>query len=954
MIEIEIMHKNDLENISFTKDQLKAIGHNEGPMLVVAGAGTGKTAVITQRIARLILSSKAKADAILALTFTDKAAMEMQQRVDELLPYGYLDTQIMTFHALSERILQEFALDAGLSPEFMVLNDVQQTIILQEVIAAVDFKYFKPQHDPFAYIRSLKSAISRLKDEGIDASEFSKLAKQLADTGDGQPNEPMLDLAKVYDLYTELCTAKNSLDFGDLLLKLQHLLKTRPEVKKELNQRYQYLLVDEFQDTNSIQMDIIASLLSKSKNIMVVGDDDQAIYSFRGASVQNILNFRTLFPKSELVVLKDNFRSGQAILDAGYKLIQNNNPDRLEVSEHINKQLIAHKHPKAAVGIEYYPNKPSEVDGVVEKIASLLGEGVEQKDVAILLRKNSQLKAYILALQKKNIAYYVHQDVELFDQKSVKMLVALAKAITDPHDSSSLFQLLISGFFKNHDKHQMVGISSLIARQNKSLFDALTEPGQEPWIDQAMNDIAVWREMLADYTAGELLFVAIKANGLLKDLLDDASTSLDSALSVQYMTDFFGLVKQFELASTNPSLVEFCKYLDEIKLSSADIMSDISPLDSSGVQILTIHKAKGLEFDYVFIPELVEQSFPTYRKGEDVKFPEEVLKHIGGDHYQEERRLFYVALTRARIGAFLSYAADYGGKRAKKPSRFIGEALGNDWPSRATKVDDQRNMAELIGSFEPIIKVADKDSLLARLYRGDWLYLSISQVADYLRSPKEFWLFHILKLPKGPFHTLVYGSSMHAALEHYYKFRLKDRRISQKEVLDVYKSAWRSEGFVSVEHEKELFETGQKALINYIRNHAKDQAKPIAIEKPFELQLPDLKTVISGRYDIILSSKDGIEIRDFKTSRVKDQKVADSKAKASIQLGIYALSWEKLQQTPVSMTSLEFIEDFVIGKNTKIDNEKTLLLITQAVEGIKAMKFDDKGQSQLDFNKLLI
>ncbi|MSR68337.1 ATP-dependent helicase [Candidatus Saccharibacteria bacterium] len=947
------MPNTKARKIKFTSSQLEAIDHNDGAILVVAGAGTGKTAVITNRIARLILTNKAKAEQVLALTFTEKAATEMQQRVDELLPYGYVDTQIMTFHALAERVLQEFALDAGISPEFRVLNDIQQTIILQEVMSTIEFKYYSPQYDPFAFIGSIKQAISRLKDEGIDSLEFGRLTRKLADTSSGQKNAPMLDLVKIYKLYAELCARKNSLDFGDLLIKLQHLLKTRPAVKKELNERYKYVLVDEFQDTNAIQMGIISELLTELENIMVVGDDDQAIYRFRGASVQNILNFKSKFPKSKLVVLKDNFRSGQLILDAGYDLIQHNNPDRLEIAQNVNKQLIANNCPKATVGVEHYQHKLSEVDGVVEAIDRLGGGHVEHNDIAILLRKNSQIKPYILALQKKKIAYYVHQDVELFDQKSVKMLVVLAKSITDPLDSSALFQLLISGFFKDHDKHQITIISSLAHKQNKNFFDALNEESHQPWIKQAMADISLYREMLSDYTAGELLFVAIKANGFLKNLLDEAGDSIQSALSVQYMTDFFKLVKQFELASTDTGLVEFCKYLDEIKFSSADVMSDISPLDTSGVQIMTVHKAKGLEFDYVFIPELVEQSFPTYRRREDIKFPKEVLVLGEGDHYQEERRLFYVALTRARMGVFLSYAVDWGGKRPRKPSRFIGEALGSDWLAKTTRAEDQRSMAELISSFEPVIKTANQDSLLARLYRGDWLYLASSQVADYLRSPKEFWLFHILQLPKGPFHTLIYGSSIHAALEHFYKFKLKGRPISQREVLEVYKSAWRSEGFVSIEHEQALFDTGVKALNKYIKSYHGDRLKPVAIEQPFELQLPALKTVISGRYDIVLSSKDGVEIRDFKTSRIKDQKAADTAAKASIQLGIYALSWEKLQQSPVLATSLEYIEDLVVGKNTKINHEKTLELITQAVEGIKAMKFSDKGDSKLDFNKLL-
>ena len=946
---------NNYESIRFTKQQLEVINHDNGPMLVVAGAGTGKTAVITQRVARLILSEKAKPEQVLALTFTDKAAAEMQQRVDELLPYGYLDTQIMTFHALADRIMREFALDAGVSPEFQILTDVQQTIILQEVLSTTEFKYFSPQYDPFAFISSIKSAISRLKDEGIGAEEFNSRVKKLNGIKEGEENESMPDLAKIYLKYESICDQKNSLDFGDLLLKLQHLLKNRKVVKNELKKRYKYILVDEFQDTNSIQMQIIMELLGKSENIMVVGDDDQAIYSFRGASVQNILTFRKTFPSSKISVLKDNYRSGQAILDAGYELIQHNNPERLEIAENIDKKLVSHQHPEAKVDIDEYGNKIGESEGVVSRIEELIKSGVEPKDIAILMRKNNQIKSYILELQKKKIPYLVHQDVELFEQKSVKMMVALAKSIADPVDSSSLYQLLVSGLFKNSDIHKIIEYSSRSRRINKTLFEFICEEeSKDPWLESVITQIVAWREMTPDYSAGEVLFNAIKATGYLKRALDESAVSVNEALEVQYLTDFFKLVKQFELASSSPSLSELCEYLDEIKQSSADIMSDISPLDISGVQIMTVHKSKGLEFDNVFLPELTEQIFPSYSRGERIRLPREIVDPGSGDQFQEERRLFYVAITRARKKAYLSYAKDHGGKRDKKVSRFVVEALGKDWQSISNVVPAQRSMSELLVSFEPVVKKIEKEKILSRLYKGDWLYLTTNQIADYLRSPKEFWLFHVLHLPKGPFHSLVYGSSIHAALEHYYKYRLKDREIKLADVLKVYESAWSSEGFVSVEHEKSLFETGKNALAKYIKNHENDEMRPIAIEQPFELQLTDLKTVISGRYDIVLETKDGLEIRDFKTSRVNDQKKADTKAKQSIQLGIYALSWEKLQQSPVGSASLEFVEDGLIGRTPKIDNEKTMELITKAVNGIKNMEFDEKGESYIDIDKLIV
>lgn len=933
-----------------TKQQLDAINHNDGPALVVAGAGTGKTAVITQRIARLILSGKAKPEQVLALTFTEKAAAEMQQRVDELLPYGYVDTQIMTFHALAERLLREFALDVGLSPEFQILNDIQQIVIMQEVLQKASFKYFSPQHHPFAFIAAIRQAISRLKDEGIDATEYQNRLKKVKSL-DQEEFKSLNELGTIYSSYEKLCKQKSGLDFGDLLIKLQHLLKSRTKICLEITERYKYILVDEFQDTNPLQMEILHKLLTKSNNIMVVGDDDQAIYRFRGASVQNILNFRKIFPKSKLIVLKENFRSGQAILDAGYQLIQYNNPQRLEVSEKIDKELLAQTNPKASVRVTRFPNKLAEIDGVVESIQQLTKSGVEQKNIAILFRKNNQIKPYIQALQKNRLQYFVHQDVELFDQKSVKTMAALASSIADLHDSSALFQLLISNFFDKIDKHIVVALAAASKRQNKSLYDYIIEFGEERE-KEACQQLQQWQGLISDHTAGELVFVAIKQSGYLGRMLKEAEDSALAAQEIQYMTDFFKLIKQFELVALAPNLVELCLYLDEIKLSSADVMSEISPLDMTGIQLMTIHRAKGLEFDYVFMPELTEQTFPTYRRAEQIRIPDEIIGSKEGDHYQEERRLFYVGLTRAKQGIQLSFALDHGGKRHKNPSRFIIESAGES-AIRDAASSEQSSIDEVIQSFAPIAK-SGPSNLLGRLYKGDWLYLSTNQVADYLRSPREFWLFHVLKLPKGPFHSLVYGSAIHAALEHFYKYQMNNKKVTAKDIIAVFEQAWQSEGFVSVEHEKALFETGKQALTKYYAKYRVDLQRPVAIEQPFELQIPDLKTVIVGRYDIVFKASNGVEIRDFKTSRVKDQKAADKKAKESVQLGIYALSWEKLQQTPVFGTSLEFVEDLIIGSTPKIDNGKTLELIKKAVMGIKDQRFEEIGQSKVDFAKLLI
>ncbi len=937
----------------YNPEQLEAIMHDNGPLLVIAGAGTGKTAVITARITRLILQKNISPEKILALTFTDKAAAEMEQRVDEALPYGYIQTQIMTFHALADRLLREYALDIGLSPDYQVVSKAQQTIILQEIVAGMKFNYYSPANQPFGFVQSLLQAIGRLKDEGIDPKELKSRLLRLKKDLNAEQYDRYQELLGCYQAYQKAFLRHNFVDFGDLLLYLQQLMIKRPSIQKEIANCYEYILVDEFQDTNSIQMKILTLLLNKQQNLMVVGDDDQAIYKFRGASVQNILDFTKLFPDTKIVTLVQNYRSGQEILDSAYRLIQYNNPNRLEDILKINKNLKAQKGSHAKLEYSQFAQRPDEQSSILQNIQKLLKTGVESKSVAILLRKNSQIKPYIQLLERNNIPFYVNQSVDLFEQKPIKMLLALCIALAEPKNNQALYQVLVSPLF-SIQLEELIDVFSR-ARSSHSSLEEIAMTDQENAdlnLQAAFEQLADWRGQIRDVNAGELLYVILKQTGYLAKLLKNAVDDSNAAQEVQLIAEFFQIVKEFELSSQYHDITSFSIYIQEIHRSASDIYAEISPLDIDGVQILTVHRAKGLEFDHVFLPELNEQLFPTYTHAEKIKL-DLLFDANSSNHYQEERRLFYVAMTRAKQGLYMSNALDHGGKRAKRTSRFVHEALGGNQQSMQQPTKVQTNFAEFFNSFAPQKIVNHGDQLMARFYDDGWLRLSTNQIADYLRSPREFWLFQVLRMPKGPYHALVYGSAIHAALEYYYVHLIKSKSVTYQELQQVFKNAWDQEGFVSAEHNKLLYNQGLKVIRSIASSKIRSQDKPMAVEKPFEMRLPDIKLIISGRYDLVLKRSDGVEIRDFKTSDVTSEKAAQKRAKDSVQLGIYALSWQKLQQTPVQSTSLEFVNTKTIGENSSINHEKTLQKIQTAAEGIRTLDFESQGSSQLNFERLL-
>src|SRR6267378_2088992 len=388
--------------------QAAAVTHETGPLLIIAGAGTGKTTVITRRIAWLIATRRARPDEILALTFTDKAAAEMEERVDTLVPYGYADVEIATFHAFGDRILREHALEIGLTPDFRVLNRAEQTIFFRDRLFELPLAHYRPLGDPTRHLQALITLISRCKDEDISPEEYQahagRLEREAAAAVDYEEARERAaqqrELAATYAKYEELMTRDGCVDFGDQIVLVLKLLRARPNVRAGLQRRYKYVMVDEFQDTNHAQFELVKLLRARHGNLACVCDDDQAIYRWRGAALSNVLAFLDRYPEARQVVLTENYRSHQKILDAAYRLIVNNNPDRLEVRSGISKHLIAvHEPDGPAPAHLHYETGTQEADAVAHAIREHVDGGRwGYDDVAILVRSNDDADQFLRSL----------------------------------------------------------------------------------------------------------------------------------------------------------------------------------------------------------------------------------------------------------------------------------------------------------------------------------------------------------------------------------------------------------------------------------------------------------------------------------------------------------------------------------------------------------------------------
>lgn len=953
MIEADI-----LENLN--PQQKKAVTHKTGPLLIIAGAGTGKTSVITKRIAHLIATKLAKPGEILALTFTDKAANEMESRVDVLVPYGYIDVAISTFHSFGDRILRDYAIDLGLRPDYRILSQADQMIFFKEHWHEFPLKYYRSLSDPIRHIEAILTVISRAKDEDISADEYLKYVKKqlrVASSRLKEEIEKQLEIAQIYKKYQELKMKHGFVDFGDQVNLVLKLFREHPSILKKVQDRYKFILVDEFQDTNLSQFELLKLLGSKHKNITVVGDDDQSIYKFRGAAISNILTFEKVYKKRKKVVLIENYRSTQLILDSSYRLIKHNDPDRLEVKSNVNKKLIS-KAPIENKKVEYkhFDSASHEADWVAKTIKEKLeNKEIQLKDVAVLVRANSSAKPFCDSLALLGIPYIFSGGGGLYVLPEIKLMVAFLRVTADLADNVSLYDLAISEIYRINPL-DMQKLSTFSKRRNltyhfvfthiddvnskESEFYVLHDIKSETIdkIKSFMSDIEYYLGFAKTHTTGEVLYQFLKKSKYLLKLT--AEESVENENRLRNIAKFFEKVREFHEIVESDHVSEFVKYLNLLKEAGEDPAASQPDSDVDAVNILTIHKAKGLEFSVVFLVALVGEKFPTRRRSDSIELPQNLVKEYlpsGDFHIQEERRLFYVGMTRAKQELYLTSAVDYGGKRERKVSQFVLEAL--DMP-KADIAPHKKKAIEQIELFAPRDEVFLP---IKKISSEEIISLSYYPIDDYLTCPLKYKYVHILNIPLLPSHTIMYGSALHKAVQAYYSAKLNNQKFSQKDLIDVFLNNWSSQGFISIQHEESRLSKGKEVLKRFFAEQKKSKLRPLYVEHEFKIVKDKIQ--IKGRFDLVLVTRDSrpatIHIVDFKSTEVKTQEDADKRAKDSMQLSIYAMAWQEMFGALPDYLQLSFLENGIVGSSTKTqkDLEKTWKKIRSVADSIRSADF---------------
>lgn len=922
--------------------QAEAVNHVNGPLLVVAGAGTGKTRVITAKILHLIVNKNVPPSSILALTFTEKASEEMKTRVDEALPYGYEEIAIKTFHSFCDSVLRESGHEIGIDSGYRLLDQASQWLFLKKHIHLLELDYYRPPHNPGKFIVNLIEHFSRLKDEDISPEAYvafaAKKTKEAVDKADIESAKKMSEAANAYAKYQELMAKENQLDFGDLIYYALKLFKTRVSVLREYSNRFRYIMVDEFQDTNLAQNRIVNLLAKDHRNITVVGDDDQSIYKWRGASLSNILTFRRVFPDAKACVLNKNYRSSQKILDLSYALIRKNDPFRLEASENLSKKLVALGDGEP-VEIHHFESYLDEAKAIAAFIAQKVAEGkVTYKDCAILVRTNNIAGSFAEQLKEAGIPYSMRDNKGLFSYEEIKDLIALIRFILKPHDDVAYFRLLSLPVFGL----KMSDLLEIIKRAKEADYENLFFYIKKSVSAMNMNRVA----FLPGMANGDDPIEAVKAtqelfeylldfsrnhsvNRLLGEFLDKsgyyrAITSKMDAVNAEkalHIAQFLQIATDFNITGRE-GLLSFLEYIESMDQVNVPTQIGVTP-DADAVAILTVHSAKGLEFEYVFVPSLVGQRFPAVKRKDAIEIPFELVSEDlphNDMHLHEERRLFYVACTRAKSKLFLSYSDFYEGSKKWKVSPFIKEIEANGVAIIKKEIGQASSESNNVKE-QPILLSNNRNAQdnLSYIPAVDLNLLSYSRVDTFKSCPLKYKFRYLFKIASPTSHAANFGSSLHNTINMFYSAVIDGASPSFELLKDLYDKCWISRGYDSKAHEQARKRQGLAVLESFYQNEEKNGfIKPAFLEKSFNVKIDKLR--FSGRIDRIDRLADGTyEVIDYKTGSYKK----DADVDKDLQLSLYALACRDALKLNVSKLSLYFLESAqkISTKRTEKDLE---------------------------------
>jgi DNA helicase II / ATP-dependent DNA helicase PcrA len=912
--------------IALNAQQRRAVEHGDGPLLVIAGAGTGKTRVITERIRQLLESNPELAgENILGLTFTDKAAGQMKSRVVKAVGDRAEGIWLSTFHSFCLEKILRLA-----NPDLKILEDIDHWILLRRHMAELDLKHFRRLAEPGEFLNDFLKFFSRCQDELVTPNDFQNHVDKsrqayLAQRASLDPDvrkleEEELDrqdeLARVYRVSERLLRERHLLTFGAQLMQAVQLLRTDAALLQNLRDQFHHILVDEFQDTNIVQLELLWLLAGERRNIVAVGDDDQAIYRFRGASFGSFTIFLKRFCgvteqnlteglRQFVAPLTQNYRSTTRILRVAGEVISHNEKSPLLPP----KTLLTENSDGEKIRVAEFVRPEEEAHWITSEIERLHVPGNPWRNFAVLYRKHTHVKKLIAVLQRRKIPFVIKK-FSILTSTVVRDLLAYLRLTAVPSDNVACARVLAAPYWELRPRDLVRLAERAEKNRRRPLSDEIDAAQSElPFSAEAsrlpelVSFLARFRQMARKIPASALLDQLISALEL---------APLPFEADRRYLERFVQFVKDWEQKSDKKHLRDFVEYLEFFSEAGGDICLDQESADDA-VQLMTVHSAKGLEFPHVFIMQLNKNDFPSNARPVKFEFPPELMKEerpAGDFQIQEERRLFYVALTRAREHLTLSHLNN----QWKRPSPFLEDFLRNakiqkhdtvqsaplvtvppseEATGAAPEPSDPAQLFFPSAGRDENARAYSRVAVWAKAYHppaAEPLQLSASAIECYCKCPMQYLFQNVWSIRGGPRATMTFGSVMHTTIKEFAGGMAKNGRFSFQEVMAAYDREWYSLGFPDDYQEEEYRKAGREQLQNFHTSYMAAPPDLLHQEKSFELRLHH-DVIVKGRMDQVnrLGSQE-VEIVDYKTGKPKDAK----KAKDSLQLSVYALAAEEV------------------------------------------------------------
>lgn len=891
-------------------EQKAAVDAVEGPVMVIAGPGTGKTEILTLRIANIMLKTGTPPEGILALTFTESAARGITERLVQLIgPEGYRVT-VTTFHGFANSIIQNYPDEF---PEILGrtnATEAEQVKVMKEILEGTPLEALKTKNNHFYYLGKILGAIDELKRENVTPEEFRTLI---------DAEEKSKELALVYRKYEEELARENLYDYNDMIMKVANTLGKNKNLLSTLREQYLYILVDEHQDTNKSQNKILELLAGfyENPNLFVVGDVKQAIFRFQGASLENFLYFKSLYKDVKLITLKENYRSTQTILDAAYNLAKRD-----------EKLTAKTNHAESPVKICGFTERSAENYFIAQKISELLKAGEKAENIAIIFRENKDGDPVADMLGKIGIPFVVESDDNALNDPDIKKLRDIIFAVENYGDEEAFYRALQTNLFRIPplDLYRLS-----VSRRTANLYDVakskhvMAEAGIEnrEAVFRAYDLLSLWKKECREKNALELLSDIARDSGLIEKILKDE----EGALKLQKLHALFNHVRSLTEAHKDFNLPDFAEYLRILEEHGLKVRNTSRTVIPGRVRLMTAHKSKGLEFNVVFIVNAVEGRWGGKKRRDYLKLPGKVFSAQEEDDGEaaEELNVFYVALTRAKREVFITYSMTKDSGERALPTRFINELKPELTETINAKKYENEFNANLAIEFAETKKQApllEEKEYLNRLFKEQGL--SVTALNNYLKCPWRYFYRNLIRIPEAPEASLMYGSAVHAALKSYFEDLKKGEEKGEKYFIDTFKATLSREPLKRADYEH-LAKRGEKALSGYFETYAGSWNTNVILEKSIrDVEIDGIKLV--GKLDKIeiLNNAGRVNVVDYKTGTVKSENEIKGLTKSSDgdnlrQLIFYKILLDKSEKNKFTMISgtIDFVEPNPSGNYKK-------------------------------------